>query len=92
MGRGKKVILAYSGGLDTTACIPYLKNEFAVNEVITLTADLGQNEDLKALQQKALNSGADKALIIDAREEFIIDYAFKALKANAIYEKQYPLS
>ncbi|HEX3045787.1 MAG TPA: argininosuccinate synthase [Bacillota bacterium] len=91
MSRGQRVVLSYSGGVDTTACIPYLKHEMGVSEVITVTADLGQNEDLKSIQSKALSAGANEALVLDVKEEFIKDFAFKALKANAVYEKQYPL-
>lgn len=92
MGRARKVILAYSGGVDTSVCIPYLKEEWGVEEVITLAADLGQGEELGPIQQKALDSGALESLVIDATETFISDYAFPALKANALYEGRYPLS
>jgi argininosuccinate synthase len=92
MGRARKVVLAYSGGVDTSVCIPYLKEEWGVEEVITLAADLGQGEELGPIQQKALDSGALESLVIDATETFISDYAFPALKANALYEGRYPLS
>ncbi|MBV5261322.1 argininosuccinate synthase [Synechococcus moorigangaii CMS01] len=92
MGRAEKVVLAYSGGVDTSVCIPYLMQEWGVKEVITLAADLGQGEELGPIKQKALNSGAVISLVEDGREEFITDYAFPAIKANALYENRYPLA
>lgn len=92
MGRATKVVLAYSGGVDTTVCIPYLKEEWGVEEVITLAADLGQGEELKPIQEKALKSGASQSLVEDATERFLTDYAFRAIQANALYENRYPLS
>ena len=92
MSRAKKVVLAYSGGVDTSVCIPYLKNEWGVEEVITLAADLGQGDELEPIRKKALASGASESLVIDATEEFVKDYAFPAIQANALYENRYPLS
>jgi argininosuccinate synthase len=92
MGRANKVVLAYSGGVDTTVCIPYLKQEWGVNEIITLAADLGQGDELGPIQAKALRSGAIESLVIDAKEIFVKDYAFPAIRANALYENRYPLS
>jgi argininosuccinate synthase len=92
MGRANKVVLAYSGGVDTSVCIPYLKHEWGVAEVITLAADLGQGEELGPIQEKALKSGAEKSLVVDATESFIRDYAFPAIQANTLYENRYPLS
>jgi argininosuccinate synthase len=92
MGRAKKVVLAYSGGVDTSVCIPYLKQEWGVEEVITLAADLGQGEELEPVREKALKSGASESLVADVQESFIKDYAFKAIQANAIYENRYPLA
>ncbi len=92
MGRAKKVVLAYSGGVDTSVCIPYLKQEWGVDEVITLAANLGQGDELGPIQAKALKSGAVESLVEDATTEFVTDYAFKAIKANALYENRYPLS
>lgn len=86
------MILAYSGGVDTSVCIPYLKHEWGVEEVITLAADLGQGEELGPIQQKALTAGASVSLVQDAREIFVRDYAFPAIQANALYENRYPLS
>ena len=92
MGRAERVVLAYSGGVDTTVCIPYLKNEFGVKEVITLAADLGQGEELGPIQKKALAAGVAESLVEDLTATFITDYAFPAIKANALYEDRYPLS
>ena len=92
MGRANKVILAYSGGVDTSVCIPYLMHEWGVQEVITLAVDLGQGADMEPVRQKALNSGAVESLVINATESFIKDYAFPAIQANALYENRYPLS
>ena len=92
MGRAKKVVLAYSGGVDTSVCIPYMMEEWGVKEIITLAADLGQGEELGPVKQKALDSGAIVSLVEDGREEFITDYAFPAIKANALYENRYPLA
>ncbi|MEA5510674.1 argininosuccinate synthase [Crocosphaera sp. UHCC 0190] len=92
MGRANKVVLAYSGGVDTSVCIPYLKNEWGVDEVITLAADLGQGDELGPIQAKALKFGASESLVSDATAEFVTDYAFKSIKANALYESRYPLS
>lgn len=92
MGRAERVVLAYSGGVDTTVCIPYLKNEFGVKEVITLAADLGQGEDLEPIRRKALDAGASESLVVDAKDMLVKHYAVPAIKANAMYENRYPLS
>jgi argininosuccinate synthase len=92
MGRAEKVVLAYSGGVDTTVCIPYLMNQWGVKEVITLAADLGQGDELEPIREKALVAGASQSLVADLTEEFIRDYAFPAIQANALYENRYPLS
>lgn len=92
MGRADKVVLAYSGGVDTSVCIPYLKEEWGVKEVITLAADLGQGDELEPIRQKALDSGASESLVIDGRADFVKDYAFPSIQANALYENRYPLS
>ncbi|KAM3097428.1 argininosuccinate synthase [Phormidesmis sp. 146-12] len=92
MGRAKKVVLAYSGGVDTSVCIPYLKQEWGVEEVITLAADLGQGDELEPIREKALKSGASQSLIADATQSFVKDYAFPSIQANALYENRYPLS
>ena len=92
MGRANKVVLAYSGGVDTSVCIPYLKEEWGVEEVITLAADLGQGDELEPIQKKALKSGAAESLVVDATKSFVKDYAFPAIQANTLYENRYPLS
>lgn len=92
MGRADKVVLAYSGGVDTTVCIPYLKEEYGVKEVITLAADLGQGDELEPIRKKALDCGAAESVVTDVTEPFIVDYAFPAIQANALYENRYPLS
>jgi argininosuccinate synthase len=92
MGRADKVVLAYSGGVDTSVCIPYLKQEWGVQEVITLAVSLGQGGDLEPVRQKALKSGASVSLVAEAIERFVKDYAFLAIQANTLYENQYPLS
>ncbi|MEM7769888.1 MAG: argininosuccinate synthase [Cyanobacteria bacterium P01_A01_bin.37] len=92
MGRAHRVVLAYSGGVDTSVCIPYLKQEWGVEEVITLAADLGQGDELEPIREKALTSGATESLIADLKDDFIKDYAFPAVQANALYENRYPLS
>lgn len=92
MGLADKVVLAYSGGVDTTVCIPYLKSEYGVKEVITLAADLGQGDELEPIRLKALTCGASESVVTDVTEPFITDYAFPAIQANALYENRYPLS
>ena len=89
-GEVKKVVLAYSGGLDTSVILKWLKNEYGC-EVICFTADVGQAEELDHLEEKAMATGASKIYIEDLREEFVRDYVFTALKANAIYEGTYLL-
>ena len=86
----KKVVLAYSGGLDTTVILHWLKENYKC-KVITFTADLGQEDELEGLEEKALSSGADKAYVVDLKEEFLTDYVFPVLKAGAIYEGTYLL-
>jgi argininosuccinate synthase len=89
-GKVKKVVLAYSGGLDTSVILKWLQNEFGC-EVIAFTADVGQAEELDHLEEKAHATGASKIYIEDLREEFVRDFVFTALKANAIYEGTYLL-
>ncbi|GBE05409.1 MAG TPA: argininosuccinate synthase [Nitrospirae bacterium] len=86
--RIKKTVLAYSGGLDTSVAIKWLKDTYGC-DVIAYCADLGQEEDLKSLKAKALRSGASKVYVLDLREEFVKDYVFPMLRANAIYEGAY---
>jgi len=88
----KRVVLAYSGGVDTSVCIPYLRENYGVSEVITFVADLGQGEDLEIIREKALQSGAFKSIIGDLVKPFIDEFAFPAIRANALYGDKYPLS
>ncbi len=90
MGDIKKVVLAYSGGLDTSVILKWIKNTYNC-EVITFTADLGQGEELSGLEQKAKDTGALKAYIMDLKEEFARDYVFPAFRAQVIYEGRYLL-
>ena len=85
-----KVVLAYSGGLDTSIIIPWLKENYGY-EVVAMCADLGQGEELEPLREKAIKSGASKIYIEDVKEEFVTDYIFPVLKAGAIYEGKYLL-
>jgi len=85
-----KVVLAYSGGLDTSCIVPWLKENYGC-EVITYTGNIGQEEELEGLEEKALASGASKAYIEDLREEFLLEYAFPTMQAGAIYEHKYLL-
>ena len=86
-----KVVLAYSGGLDTSVAIRWLKEKYNL-DVIALTIDVGNERDFSTIQQKALNVGAVKALVTDAKELFVNYFIFPALQADAIYEGQYPLA
>ncbi len=85
-----KVVLAYSGGLDTSVIVPWLKNNYGC-EVVCFCADLGQEEELDGLEAKALASGASKLYIRDLREEFLTDFVFPTMRAGAIYEREYLL-
>ena len=87
----KKVVLAYSGGLDTSVIIPWLKDNYNNCEVIAVCADLGQGDELDPVYDKALNTGASKCFILDLKEEFITDYVWPTVKAGAVYEKKYLL-
>lgn len=86
----KKVILAYSGGLDTTVIIPWLKENYDY-EVIAVCIDLGQGDDWDVVKKRAHDTGASACYVVDAREEYITDFIFPAVKANAIYEDRYLL-
>ncbi len=87
----RKVVLAYSGGLDTSIIIPWLKETYGGCEVIAMIGDIGQKEDLQAAQRKAIATGASKATIEDLREEFITEYIWPTLRAGAVYEHKYLL-
>src|SRR5258708_26468426 len=88
---GDKVILAYSGGLDTSVMVPWIKENYNL-DVIAFTCDLGQGEDIQKIRQKALKTGAVDAVAIDARTLFVDLFVFPALMAGAIYEGKYPLA
>lgn len=90
MAKVNKVVLAYSGGLDTSVIIPWLKENYGC-EVIAVCADVGQGDELNAVHDKALRSGASKVFIADLTKEFIEEYIFPTLKANAVYEEKYLL-
>ena len=87
----KRVVLAYSGGLDTSVAIPWIREHYDA-EVITLTAELGQGRNLEEIRQKALKTGAEKSIVIDLQEPFIERFVWPALRAGTIYENQYPLA
>jgi len=87
----KKIILAYSGGLDTSIIIPWLKENYQGAEVVAVCTDVGQNEELSGLEAKAKASGASKLYLLDLREEFARDYLFPMLRSGAIYEGKYLL-
>ena len=87
----KKIVLAYSGGLDTTVSIKWLQEKYNA-EVITATVELGQKEDLDEIASNAKKIGVLKHYSIDAKDEFVTDYVFPCIKANGFYEKKYPLS
>jgi argininosuccinate synthase len=84
----KKIVLAYSGGLDTSVIMRWLKETYAC-EVIAFCADVGQGEDLEAVRKKALATGASKCHVLDLREEFVRDFVFPMLRADAAYEQEY---
>jgi argininosuccinate synthase len=87
----ERIVLAYSGGLDTSVAIPWLAEKFGA-EIIAVTLDLGQGQELSDVRERALAAGALRAHVIDAREEFARAYILPALQAGAIYEDQYPLA
>ncbi len=87
----KKVVLAYSGGLDTSVIIPWLKEHYDGCEVIACCADVGQGDELSVVHDKALKSGASKVYIEDVKEEFLKEYVWPTLKAGAVYEDKYLL-
>jgi argininosuccinate synthase len=87
----KKIALAYSGGLDTSVAIKWLADKYDA-KIVTVTVDVGQDEDFKAIGDKALNVGAENHYTIDAKEEFAKNYIFPSIKANGLYEGKYPIS
>ncbi len=90
MEKVRKVALAYSGGLDTSVAIPWLRETYGC-EVVAVVADVGQQDDLEAIRRKALQSGASRCHVVDVQEEFVRDYCFRALRAGAVYEGRYLL-
>ncbi|UXD21869.1 argininosuccinate synthase [Ignicoccus pacificus DSM 13166] len=90
MSEISKIVLAYSGGLDTSVAIAWLKEKFNA-EVVTVTVDVGQKEDFKEIEERAYKAGASKHYLIDAKEEFVEKYIKPAILANALYEDAYPL-
>ena len=91
MASNKKIVLAYSGGLDTSVAIRWLQKQYDA-EIVTLTIDLGANADLEESRSRALEIGAIRADVVDLREEFITEYVWPALQAGALYEGVYPLA
>jgi argininosuccinate synthase len=91
MSKVKKVVLAYSGGLDTSIIIPWIKETHGGAEIVAYCGDVGQGDDLEAVRRKALATGASKCIVEDLREEFVRDFAYKALAAGAVYEDNYLL-
>ena len=87
----ERIVLAYSGGLDTSVAIPWLKDNYNA-EIIAVTMDLGQGKELEEVRDRALATGATRAHVLDLREEFARDYILPALKADAIYEDRYPMA
>lgn len=87
----KKIVLAYSGGLDTSVMVKWLKDKYDA-EIITVTGDLGQKSEIEGLEEKALSTGASKCYIFDLQNEFIQDYVWKSLKGSALYENKYPMA
>ena len=90
-GKNEKVVLAYSGGLDTSVIIPWLKENYNNCEVIAVCIDLGQGDDFEFIRNKAIKSGASKCYVLDVRKEFIEEYVWPVVKASAVYEKKYLL-
>lgn len=87
----KKVVLAYSGGLDTSVMITWLKEHYHLCEVVAVSADVGQKEELEGLEEKAKATGASKFYLLDLKKEFVEDYIFPTLRAGAVYENEYLL-
>ena len=86
-----KAVLAYSGGLDTSVAVKWIQERYGF-DIVTFTVDIGNVPNMEAIRQKALNSGAVAAVVADAREEFMTDFVFPSLKADAIYEGEYSLA
>src|SRR5580698_8210963 len=87
----KKIVLAYSGGLDTSVILPWLKERYPGVKLVAFAAELGQGSELKGIEDKAYKSGADEVIVMDLRQEFVEKYCFPMLRAHAIYEQDYLL-
>src|SRR6201985_1028200 len=87
----KKIVLAYSGGLDTSVILPWLKERYPGVKLVAFAAELGQGDELKGIEDKAYKSGADEVVVMDLRQEFAEQYCFPMLRAHAIYEQDYLL-
>lgn len=87
----KKIVLAYSGGLDTSIIIPWLKENYGNPEIIAVSGDVGQADELENLEEKALKTGASKLIVMDLKKEFVENYVYPSLKAGAVYEGEYLL-
>ena len=90
-GEVEKLVLFFSGGLDTSCMLKWMQEQYGC-EVVTMTVDVGQEKDFKAIEEKAYKLGAVKHYTVDAKEEFVKEYCFRALKANALYQGAYPVS
>ncbi|HEY7826938.1 MAG TPA: argininosuccinate synthase domain-containing protein, partial [Candidatus Limnocylindrales bacterium] len=87
----KKVVLAYSGGLDTSVAVAWLREQFGV-EVVTLTVDVGGGSLRAGVEERAMSAGASRAYVVDARQRFLTDFVWPHLQANALYQGAYPLA
>src|SRR5271170_7484070 len=87
----KKIVLAYSGGLDTSVILPWLKDRYPGVKLVAFAAELGQGDELKGIEDKARKSGADEVIIKDLRQEFVESFCFPMLRAQAVYEADYLL-
>src|SRR5438094_6951377 len=87
----KKIVLAYSGGLDTSVILPWLKERYPGVKLVAFAAELGQGDELRGIEDKARKSGADEVVVKDLRREFAEEYCFPMLRAHAAYEQDYLL-
>src|SRR6059036_2122666 len=87
----KKIVLAYSGGLDTSVILPWLKERYPGVKLVAFAAELGQGDELRGIEEKARKSGADEVVVMDLRQEFAEKYCFPMLRAHAVYEQDYLL-
>ena len=83
----KKIVLAYSGGLDTSIIIPWLKENYDNPEIIAVSGDVGQNDELEGLEEKAIKTGASKCIVMDLKEEFVQNYIYPTLKFHIFFLK-----